>query len=218
MNSVFTTLLFNTELKMFDEHWQRLISHAQYFNFFIPQKSTVLQDLNSKLLNTTKPQRVRISLFEHNYLIEIQDYILPSLQIYEGVSIILSSMLTHDQLGKFKTNNYLPYYLAYMQAQKLGFFEGLLCNHQGYVVDGSKSGILLCKNNTLTVLQGGLDSIMRKKAINYAKSLNVDINYTYLKPKELAGEILLTNSLFGVVPVNKPQNELVKLIIEHCKT
>ncbi len=217
MNSVFTTLLFKHKLKMFDEHWQRLTSHAQHFNFFVPQKNTVLQDLNSKLLNSTKPQRIRISLSSHNYLIEIQDYVLPSLQIYEGVSIILSSMLTHDELGKFKTNNYLPYYLAYTQAQKLGFFEGLLCNHQGYVVDGSKSGILLHKNNTLTVLQGGLDSIMRAKAINYAKSLSMNINYTYLKPKELVGEILLTNSLFGVVPVNKPQSELAKLIIEHCK-
>lgn len=217
MNSVFTTLLFNNELKMFDEHWQRLISHAQYFNFFIPQKYTVLQDLNSKLLNITKPQRIRISLSIDHYLIELQDYISPSLKIYEGVSVVLSNILTHDQLGKFKTSNYLPYYLAYTQAQKLGFFEALLCNHQGYVTDGSKSGILLYKNNTLTVLQGGLDSIMRNKAIKYAKSLNVDINYTYLKPKELLGEILLTNSLFGVVSVNKPQSELSKLIIKHCK-
>ena len=217
-NGVFTTLLFNKKLHNFDEHWNRLISHAAYFDYHIPDKNIIKKKILTDISSSTIPKRIKIIIFKSAYKIQIQDYLLADLSIYKGIKVIISSIKAHDFLGTFKTTNYLIYSLAYEEAYKLGFFEGLLCNHQGYLVDGSKTGILVYQNNRFIALSGGLKSIMREQVINYIKNKNIPIDYKYLKPKDIHGEILLTNSLMGALPVNSIKSLIIKEIVTHHRT
>lgn len=76
-----------------------------------------------------------------------------------GVTIRLTGVQVHPQLGAHKTGNYLPYRLAAQQAAPA--FEGWLLDAYGQVVDGSRTSPLLELGGELVVPAGGLPSVTR---------------------------------------------------------
>lgn len=57
-----------------------------------------------------------------------------------GVSVRLTDLQIHPQLGGHKTGNYLPYQLARREAEAHGAFEGLLTDGAGNVADAPAAG------------------------------------------------------------------------------
>ncbi|GAA5439451.1 hypothetical protein Dcae01_00954 [Deinococcus caeni] len=76
-----------------------------------------------------------------------------------GVTVRLTGVQIHPQLGAHKTGNYLPYRLAARQAAPA--FEGLLLDAHGQVVDGGRTSPLLELDGALVVPAGGLPSVTR---------------------------------------------------------
>lgn len=77
------------------------------------------------------------------------------------VTVWLSDLQVHNQLGAHKTGNYLPYALAAREAERQNCFEALLKRGSSHVVDGSRSALLLEHRGHFIVPQGGLPSVTR---------------------------------------------------------
>jgi branched-subunit amino acid aminotransferase/4-amino-4-deoxychorismate lyase len=216
--SVFTTLRSrDKKLVLWPQHWARLENHARYFSFQLPSEKIVLDCLDKNLALKNSDQKIRVMLAENEWAFSLEDYQAPSSEIYEGVRVHFSQELIHPVLGRFKTACYLPYALALREAQQALAFEGILKNHEGMVVDGARSSILLFEHNCLTVLLGGLDGIMREEAVHFSRKSGVTIVRKELKENELKGQMLLANSLFGIVPVGAPQEPFVRELIAYFR-
>lgn len=218
-NSVFTTMKWsNGVLHYWSKHWQRLSEHAAFFSFSMPEEKSIVALINEALKQSPGPQKIRIIVGIHGYAITIEELSPYDARIYEGVSVIRSSFQVHSQLAHLKTANSLPYMLARQEAERNQVFEALLSNNDGYIVDGSKSSLLLFKNDLLLSAKGGLKGIMREEAISFAKARGVFVKEQFMRYKDLEGELLLTNSLFGIVSVGPPSHPFIKELIDYFRT
>ncbi len=216
-NSVFTTIRYkNNTLEHWDLHYERLQNHAAYFDYKLPKEDILLSNI-FKNININNLYKIRVIISKNYYCITLEDFIKYNSNIYNGVSVIISKQIVHPTLRYYKTGNYLPYELALKEAQANNHFEGLLLDHEGFVADGARSGILLYEKGAITRLTGGLKSVMAQVVIKRAQEMGLKITEARLRPKELYGQMLLTNSLFGLVSVGAPQDEIVKkLISQSC--
>jgi 4-amino-4-deoxychorismate lyase len=92
------------------------------------------------------------------------------------VTVWLSDVQIHSQLGAHKTGNYLPYALAAREAQNQNCFEALLRRGKGQVVDGSRSALLLEREGRFVVPQGSLPSVTRDAFLERHGSNPLDPN------------------------------------------
>ena len=87
------------------------------------------------------------------------------------------------------------------------FFDGLLCNSQGYVIEGIKTNIFAIKDNCLytpPLSLGGVAGIMRQIFIERAQEAELNVVVAPLHYRELMqmDAVFLTNSVIGVVKVD----------------
>lgn len=217
--SVFTTLRSkNGSLCFWHQHWQRLVAHAQFFAFGIPDERVILEGIYAQMHKANHDLKIRVIINHHNYAILTEPRPPVDPQIYKGVSVILSRYQVHPQLASFKTGNYLPYALALKEAESLGAFEGMLTNIDGFLVDGARTSLMLFKDYHLIALAGGLHGVMRQAIMAYAKKSHIKISTQWLRPHELDGQLLLSNSLLGLVPVGAPQHPFILELIEYFRS
>lgn len=215
--SVFTTLRSQGGMPvLWERHWARLSAHAQFFGYHLPDEQEVLTVLTQQLACAVD-QKIRLIIKEHDYALTLEPYEAPASSIYRGVRMIISAMKPHPQLGQFKTGNYLPYSLALQEAQQQGAFEALMLDHAGYVVDGARTSIMVFDGTTLTACMGGLLGCMREEALAYAQQIGITITRAMLKPHEISGQLVLANSLLGLVPVGEPIHDTIKPLIHHFR-
>jgi branched-subunit amino acid aminotransferase/4-amino-4-deoxychorismate lyase len=201
-------------LQNWSHHWQRLKSHANYFGYQIPSEQLVRNQIILAAKKNKVDLKIRVIIFESSYALVIDNFYPPLAKIYDGVEIIISTQKVHPVLAKYKTGNSLPYFLARKEAQKKGVFEAILTNEKNHLVDGSRCGLMMVKNNSLTILEGGLTSTMATEACSFAKNLGVEIIKAPKTFAEINGQLLLTSSLIGVVPVGSISNPLTKLLVD----
>jgi 4-amino-4-deoxychorismate lyase len=217
--SVFTTLRSHHGAPvMWSRHWQRLVTHAQFFGFRVPSENRLQKIIADNLLTATSDQKIRLLISPHGYALTLEDLQLIDEAIYQGVATITAKVRVHSDLAWLKTANSLPYTLARQEAQTEGAFEGLLLNHKGFLVDGSRTSLMLYHDNQLFGLQGGLMGTMRDEVFSEAQKWGLSTSWAFLKPSQLRGQLLLANSLLGVVPVGAPCCEtVVKLVANYKK-
>ena len=191
MFEVFTTILVVDGKPLWlSEHLARLKLHAKLAG--LPPTPRLRR--TSPLPKGEGKKLLRISLNQEGYEITIRD-LKPS---PKEASVYISDQIATSQL---KTNQRQVYDLAYQQAQQQGAFEGLLCNQDGYLVDGSRTSLLVRKDNTLTVLEGGIEGITRQQVCLQAQKLGFEIKRAYLKPSEIQGQLLIAGTGIGIIPV-----------------
>lgn len=190
MFEVFTTVLVqNGQPLWLKEHLARLKLHAELAGLKIPPGPLVQRGKSTCLL--------RISINQHGYGFKTRPYQPPPTG---PVKIYLSDLIATSQI---KTNQREVYNLVYQQAQQHGAFEGLLCNQDGYLVDGSRSSLLMLKDKTLTILEGGIEGITRQQVALKAQSLGFEIRRTYLKPSEISGQLLIAGTGLGLLAIQE---------------
>lgn len=213
--SVFTTLrVEGGEPLWLEEHLFRLRRHAAALGLPYPGDRVFLEDLEAlKELSLWPCLRLRFTVGEGVWLSEARPLTPPPPAAYhEGVRVHLTRHRVHPDLARYKTGNYLPYRLAWQEAQERGAFEGLLLDPWGRVVDGSRTSPLLYREGTLYLLEGGLEGITREKVAVAARELGLKVQRVYLRPKELQAAFLLAGSGVGLVPVGPPPEALLPLV------
>lgn len=193
MFEVFTTILvINGKPCWPKQHLARLDQHAKQIGLKMPP----VPDLKTGDL---KKHLLRLSLNKQGYEIKIRELKAPTPKDYQkGVLVYLSNQIATSQI---KTNQRQAYDLAYKQAQEHNAFEGLLLNQEGYLVDGSRTSLLLMNKNTLTILEGGIEGITRNQIALSAQKLGFEIKRAYLKPHQLSGQLFLAGTGVGLIPV-----------------
>lgn len=217
-SSVFTTLRSWQGMPIFlESHWRRVCAHAEYLGYKIPEQHAVFDFLFSHLSSLPSDQKIRIILAENDYALTFEPYIPPSPSIFHAVQVIISDIRVHPDYYWLKTGNSLCYQQALRQAQLQGAFEALLCDHEGYIADGSRTGLMMFDGKEFVALEGGLKSIMVEQVTKHLQALGVRVVNRRLKPAQITGQLLLLNSLMGIIPVGFVQNDLLTELIDTFK-
>ncbi len=131
---------------------------------------------------------------------------LPALAYRDGVPAILLPDLRLDSrspLAGLKTLSYGVNALALRRSAATGAWEALLANERGHLVEGSRTNLIVVLENdayTPPLTDGCLPGTIRRRLLEAGA-----VAERPLTPADLdaASEIILTNSLVGVLPVGR---------------
>ena len=146
--------------------------------------------------------RMRITVTAETRLITVSPYQPPSGKVS---AILLLDPWIHSRspLAGLKTLSYQANRLALKRAEAEGAFEALLLNERGRLVEGSRSNVIVSLPDGLftpPAEDGCLPGTVRRRLLERGV-----IAERSLAPEDLhaAGEVLLTNSLIGVLAVGR---------------
>lgn len=208
----------------FSEHWVRLKKALDYLQIPLIIDQNEALSIVSNLLHKNRLQdkeaaiRITVTRGVSPRGLAPPDPIKPTFLItthlYGKKEINSSSTATicdipineKSPLTRHKTLNYLPNILATQKAKAKGFDEAILLNTQGHVVSASAANLFMFKDQRLytpRLNDGALPGITRQWIINLAKSNNIPIAESLIKPESLfhADEIFISNSLIEIKPI-----------------
>ena len=112
-----------------------------------------------------------------------------------------ATMSSTDQLLGHKVTRRKLYDQAWLAAEKLGAFDALFINEQGFVTEGGRSNVFIKKDGrwlTPPLASGCLPGVMRSVVLSDAKYQAVEKNIT---PADVLSseEVIFTNALRGIV-------------------
>ena len=112
--------------------------------------------------------------------------------------------------SQVKSLNYLNNILAKQEARTAQSFDGLLLNTEGFLAEATTSNFFFVKDKRLytpSLECGILPGITREIVLELAKQEGIGIQEDAFRPEDLsdADEAFLTNTGFGVLPVNAMQ-------------
>lgn len=105
-----------------------------------------------------------------------------------------------------KATNFLNNILAKIEAKKMGAFEGIMLNWEGFVAEGTISNIFMVKAGVLltpALSVGILEGVTRGLVLELAGAEDVPAREAAFSPEELrdADECFITNSTVEIMPV-----------------
>jgi branched-subunit amino acid aminotransferase/4-amino-4-deoxychorismate lyase len=197
-----------------NEHLKRMQASSKLIKIKFPYPLAKIREAVKKTIkiNSLQDAYIRINLWKSGHGSEIsiiakkyESY--PSQKYKKGFYCQISQFRNNEGtfLIKIKSNNYLIYQLAYLEAKNKGFDEAILLNNRGFVAEASRSNIFLVKEARLftpSLECGCLDGITRKVVFDLAKKYNLKIDEGNFTLQDLynSDEIFLTNSLIGIMP------------------
>ena len=222
-DGLFETLAaFDGSCPWFSAHYQRLAAGCERLAIPLPNKEIMLREVNQAaegqhkavikiLLTSGRGGRGyrRPDVLEPNRIVMRHDWPdYPDAYWQEGVAL----KLCHTRLGcnpalaGIKHLNRLEQVVARNEWQGTEYAEGLMCDMQGHVIEGTMSNVFVVRGNALatpSLTACGVDGVMRRWVMQTAKDLNMEVQQTALSVTDIkqADEVLLTNSLIGLWPV-----------------
>ena len=129
----------------------------------------------------------------------------------DGLAISLVSRQRNPKKSldpNVKSGNYLNNVLALLEARKAGAYEGVMCNPEGFVAEGTTSNCFFVKDGTLCTAPlsvGLLSGITRRAVLELAGRLEIPVREERFTADELlsADECFITSSLKQVMPVTR---------------
>ena len=206
---------YNNSIVYFDAHLKRIKKSCALIAIKFPYSLDRLKEIIQKTIriNGFPDAYVRLILWRTDtgtdVLVVARNYQPYSLKKYRmGFRTCISRFKQNENsfLVRLKTNNYLFYRLAYLEAEKKGLDEAIILNNRGYIAEGSHTNIFLVKDKELFTPRlecGCLDGITRKVVWDLAKKYHISVsegNFTLSDLYE-ADEAFLTNSLIGIMPL-----------------
>lgn len=224
-DGVFETIrMTNGKMPLLSFHFDRLAHGLQTLQFEIPAYfntaylSEAIVEVCQKN-NVEQSARIRVNAIRGNSIDDkTPGIIIESDVLTEGydqfnekgwtVDIYKEIKKSCDILSNLKSNNYLPYLMAFMHAQKSGLNDCLVLNSYERICDGTIANIFWVKDKQLftpPLSEGCVSGVMRRYLLEKMREAGYPVEEkicTKLKLVE-ADEIFLTNSLFGIRWVEK---------------
>ena len=134
-----------------------------------------------------------------------------------GMSLSIVSVLRNDPYAldpQIKSGNYLNNVLAIIEAKKAGADEGLMCNKDGFVSEGTNFNVFMVKNNVLItpeLASGILEGITRMVVLRLARENGVNVVEGKITPEDIknADEVFISSSTRDIMPVYKIDNSML---------
>ena len=222
-DGIFETMrVENDSIYLGNFHFERLFAGLSKLNFIIPAhfREDYLEEQVISLCkkNRTNPSRARLMVFPSGQGIKVDDrkpvFIIESFATGklhgdsgDGLLTGLYSATTKscDSFSHLKTNNFLPYAMAALHAERSGIDDCFLLNQHGRICDSTIANVFLVKNgliSTPSLEEGCIAGVFRKYLI-HLPGLNIIEKPISLEELEKADEVFLTNSVRGIRSVKQ---------------
>ena len=211
------------KLVLDNEHFARLWKGMSVLQFMIP-KHFDPEKLQEEILQLAiknqheKAARVRITIFRGNgglydAIDHSPNYLLQTWPLPEangelnsnGLDIGIYSAVKKscDILSNLKTNNYLPYVMAALEAKKQKWNDAIILNNNNRICDSTIANVFLIKDEvvyTPVLSEGCVAGILRKYMIDNIAATGFLCIEKEITIEELlaADEIFLTNSIYNM--------------------
>lgn len=202
---VFETILYLDKPVFLEEHLERLKEGMSVLELDTLEEKE-LREFIEKL--TIKNKVLKILVTPLNIIITERDIPYAREDFDKGMNLTLSKVLRNStsRLTSIKSTCYIENILEKQKAKEKGFDDVVFMNEKGYLSETSCSNIFLVKNNRILTPKsdnGLLRGIIRKWIMkNFAVE---ESNLTY-DDLISADEVFITNSLMGIMKVNKVEN------------
>lgn len=224
-DGIFETMaVCNGQIPLWESHWQRLAQGCDKLFIQIPDKDLIEKEINQINSNHTD-HRYIIKLIitrgagQRGYRFDKEqtptriinkypwpDY--PDSYHAEGVAVRYcdTTLSENSALAGIKHLNRLEQVLARSEWDNDEFQEGLMLTTNGNVLDGIMSNVFAVSNDKLFtpgLSLAGVSGVMRKTVIDLAKEAGIAVyekDFTRYE-LEMADELFLTNSIFGIWPI-----------------
>lgn len=125
-----------------------------------------------------------------------------------NITFCTNQLSSNSYIGGTKSLNRLDSVLAASEFDEKLYFEGIVTNSLGQIIEGTKTNLFILKNKILytpIINSIGIKGIVREVIIEKGLNYFSKIQESYLKKEDLnqAESIFLTNSICKVVPVKK---------------
>ena len=219
--------VYNTKIFKLEEHINRLFNSAKILDMKIPYSSNEINKAIKKLVSDQDIQNGYIRPFvwrgsemmgvsaqntKINAAIAIWDwptYFDPDLKL-KGIKLNISKWQRPPQNSSPWESKaaglYMICTLSKHQAEKDGFTDSLMLDHEGNIAEATSANVFFKdKNDELhtPIPDSFLDGITRKTVIDLAKSKNIKINERKISPKELSSfkGCFITGTAAEITPV-----------------
>ena len=219
--------VYNTKIFKLEEHIERLFNSARILDMKIPYSNQEIIEATKKLISDQNIKDGYIRPFawrgsemmgvsaqntKINVAIAIWDwptYFDPTLKS-KGIKLNISKWQRPPQNSSPWQSKaaglYMICTLSKHQAEKDGFTDSLMLDHEGNVAEATSANIFFKdKNNELhtPIPDSFLDGITRKTVIDLAKSKNIKINERKISPNELSNFVgcFITGTAAEITPV-----------------
>ena len=219
--------VYNTKIFKLEEHIERLFNSARILDMKIPYSNQEIIEATKKLVSDQDIKDGYIRPFawrgsemmgvsaqntKINVAIAIWDwptYFDPTLKS-KGIKLNISKWQRPPQNSSPWQSKaaglYMICTLSKHQAEKDGFTDSLMLDHEGNVAEATSANIFFKdKNNELhtPIPDSFLDGITRKTVIDLAKSKNIKINERKISPNELSNFVgcFITGTAAEITPV-----------------
>lgn len=218
-DSLFETLRADGQtLWWVDDHLQRLSQSCRQcaIPFDRPMAEHGLEEIRQRIDWPTTRIRLTVSRGGPDdiplQVITARPYQAPTHQNYlHGVSCVYAAnrrvnVVSH--LPQMKRGNYADCLYAARQARAAGAFEALFRAADGYLLEGAISNLFVLLDGILLTPPAGelvLAGIARRRVMKAAEEMGMPV-LVHSLPEELlnnASEVMLSNSLFGLLPVRQ---------------
>lgn len=204
--SIFETLAIkNGDIQYFNAHYQRLKQASE--DLYFPELPS-MNELKSKIIHQQSGiQDARLKIVHSQKSTDILIYPLQDLQGQQFCMIHTETLETNQSLRRYKTTWRDFYDAAWQFAEEHGAFDALVFNHQQQLLEGGRSNVFVKikgKWKTPALSLDILNGIMRQKIIADPQLIGaLSIEETIITRDDFAHaeEIILTNSLRGIIPV-----------------
>jgi len=218
-----TMKMKNGQLVLENEHFARLWKGMAVLQFaipkhFDPEKLTEEILLLAKKNQHDKTARIRVTVFRgdgglYDAADNIPNYIIQTWALPQDNGALNSNGLdigiytavkkSCDLLSNLKTNNYLPYVMAALEAKKQKWNDAVVLNSYGRICDTTIANIFLIKDETVytpALSEGCVAGVFRKYIIDQLAVHGFACTEKEITTENLldADEVFLTNSIYNI--------------------
>jgi len=219
--------IYNSKIFKLEEHTERLFHSAKIMDMKIPYTEDQINKITIKLVKDqdildgyirpfvwrgSEMMGVSAQNTKINVAIAIWDwpaYFDPKVKL-NGIKLNISKWQRPPQNSSPWNSKaaglYMICTLSKHQAEKDGFTDSLMLDHEGNVAEATSANIFFKdKNNELhtPVADSFLDGITRKTVIDLAKSKNIKVNERKISPNEISNFVgcFITGTAAEITPV-----------------
>ena len=236
--------LHNNKLLFIEEHLERLFKSAEGISLDIPfSKSEIIDQIFKVLVKNNMKDEVHIRLIISRGE-KITPYQNPNANIGPVTLVIIPEFKKTDpstyangiSIGRVSTvrppNNILSTHfntlsklnciLASIEANKLGYDEGIMNDPHGNISTCNSTNLFFIKNKSVLTSKGKycLNGITRSKAIHICERNNINCyqkDFTFDEVKD-CDEAFVTGTFAGIIPVSKLENRNLSSISSNSLT
>ena len=230
-DGLFETLLkLDGEIALWQDHFQRLKKGCERLRIPLVDESELIQLVSNETAELDNavikiivsrgvggrglvlPEQNQASVFILNYPYKA----LKDEQLAIDVSICQTRLPINRNLAGIKHLNRLDYVLAAIEIEELdNQDEGVLCDSDGYLVEGVISNLFFVNNNmvyTPTLENAGVEGVMRQRVIQFLTQQNISLDVGRFKPELLlqASEAFMCNSVSGIRPIRRVDQQTLE--------